>query len=219
VVRAPLVIVCPGPDYATLPPQVRPERDGLGLCKLQMLRVASPEARRYGPALLTGLSLLRYPAFTSVPAAARVRARLESERPELVAAGVHLIVTQLPDGDLIIGDSHEYGANASPFGVEAIDRLILAEARALLGARELEVRQRWHGVYPSAPGDPFLVTAPLPGVRVVEVVSGVGMTTALGLAIRVVSELLGDLSEQRGAEAGQPASLPRSAGARAGYGS
>ena len=189
-VRAPLVVICPGADYAALAPELAPRREGLTCCKLQMLRVAAPDDRRYGPALLTGLSLLRYPAFAATQESALMRARIGAERPELIAAGVHLIVTQLPGGDLIIGDTHEYGEPISPFGDERLDQLLLSEARGLLGVARLEVRQRWHGVYPSAPGSPFLVEAPLPGVRVVEVVSGIGMTTALGLAPRVLDELL-----------------------------
>jgi FAD dependent oxidoreductase TIGR03364 len=190
-VRAPLVVVCPGPDYGALAPELVPRRLGLTRCKLQMLRVRAPGHRRYAPALLTGLSLLRYPAFAAQPGAEGVRARIAEERPEAIRAGMHLIVTQLPGGDLILGDTHEYGDTVSPFGEEELDELVLSEARRLLGADLLEVRQRWHGTYPSAPGqDPFLITAPLPGVRVVEVVAGVGMTTALGLAPRVLDELI-----------------------------
>lgn len=193
-VRAPLVVVCPGPDYRALPPCLVPEHAGLTTCKLQMLRVAAPGGRRYLPALLTGLSLLRYPGFTAQPGVARVRARVEEERPELLAAGVHLIVTQLPGGDLILGDTHEYGDTVSPFGEERLDELVLGEARRLLGSDQLEVRERWHGTYPTAPGDPFLVAAPLDGVRLVEVVAGFGMTTALGLAPRVLDDLIAGVS-------------------------
>jgi D-hydroxyproline dehydrogenase subunit beta len=181
-VRADLVIVCPGPDYDWLAPQLRPRRPGLTRCKLQMIRVAAPGGRRYGPALLTGLSLLRYPGYSIAPGADELRARIAAEAPELVAAGLHLIVTQLSGGDLVLGDTHEYGDTVSPFGDERLDELVLAEARRLLGVDALEVRQRWHGVYPTADGDPFLIEWPLDGVAVVEVVSGIGMTTGLGLA-------------------------------------
>jgi FAD dependent oxidoreductase TIGR03364 len=191
-VRAPLVIVCPGPDHDWLGPELSPRRDGLTRCKLQMLRVAAPGGRRYHPALLTGLSLVRYPGYSEQPGADALRARLEAERPELVASGVHLIVTQLPGGDLLLGDTHEYADTVSPFGDERLDELVLAEARGLLGAGALPVRQRWHGVYPSAPGHPFLIAEPLPGVVVVEIVSGVGMTTALGLAPRTLDALATD---------------------------
>jgi D-hydroxyproline dehydrogenase subunit beta len=181
-VRADTIIVCPGPDHDWLGPDLAPTRAGLTKCKLQMLRVAAPGGRRYAPALLTGLSLARYPGFTNHPGAERLAQRIASERPELTAAGVHLIVTQLPGGDLLLGDTHEYGDAVSPFGDERLDELLLAEAGRLLGAERLAVRQRWHGVYPWAPGEPFLIEQPFPGVAVVEVVSGIGMTTALGLA-------------------------------------
>jgi FAD dependent oxidoreductase TIGR03364 len=189
-VRAPIVLICPGPGFPSLPPELRPRCDGLTLCRLQMLRVATPGARQYYPALLTGLSLLRYPGFTSQPGSERVRARIEAERPELVAAGIHVIVTQLPGGDLILGETHDYGDTHSPFGCEWLDRLVLAEARRLLGADSLDVRERWQGTYPYAPGDPFIVADPRPGVWVVEVVSGLGMTVALGLAPRVLDRVL-----------------------------
>lgn len=120
--------------------------------------------------------------------------RIEAEQPELVAHGVRLIVAQLPGGDLIIGDSHDYADTPAPFACEWLDRLILAEACRLLGADCLDVRERWQGMYPFAPGDPFMVTEPLPGVRVVEVVSGIGMTTALGLAPQVLSEMVDGVS-------------------------
>jgi FAD dependent oxidoreductase TIGR03364 len=189
-VLAPFVAVCPGPDYATLPPELRPARQGLTLCKLQMLRVAAPRGRRYAPALLTGLSVLRYPGFAAQPRFEDVRARYEATQPELIAAGIHLIVTQLPNGDLILGDTHAYADTVDPFRDERLDQLVLGEAERLLGVERLVVRERWQGVYPTAPGDPFMIEAPMPGVRVVEVVSGVGMTTALGLAPRTLDELL-----------------------------
>jgi FAD dependent oxidoreductase TIGR03364 len=189
-VRAPLVVFCPGPGHSALPAELTAGLEAMTRCKLQMLRIAAPGARRFAPALVTGLSLIRYPGFSSQPAAAGLRARITAERPELVAAGIHLLVTQLPDGDLIVGDTHEYGETVSPFGDERLDELLLGEARRLLGAAELSVRERWHGIYPAAEGRPFLITAPLPGVRVVEVVSGLGMTTAFGLAPRVLDELL-----------------------------
>jgi D-hydroxyproline dehydrogenase subunit beta len=185
-VHAERCIVCPGPDLQTLYGEVFAARRGLTRVKLQMLRVAAPNGTRYGPALLTGLSLLRYPAFSAQAEAAAVRQRLERDAPELVRHGIHLIVTQRPGGDLIVGDTHEYAMTVSPFGDESLDRLVLAEAARLLGFDDLRVLERWHGVYPTAPGDPFLIEEPEPGVQLVAVVSGVGMTTALGLAPHVL---------------------------------
>ena len=188
-VRAPRMVICPGPAYADLPLSLRDGLTDLTLCKLQMLRIAPPAGRRYAPALMTGLSTIRYPAFTAQPGCDRVRERLTAERPELVAAGIHLIVTQLPHGDLIIGDTHDYGDTPTPFREERLDGLLLAEARRLLGADALEVRERWIGVYPSAPGRHFVVSVPFEGARVVEVTSGLGMTMALGHAATVLDEI------------------------------
>ncbi|HUY59774.1 MAG TPA: TIGR03364 family FAD-dependent oxidoreductase [Solirubrobacteraceae bacterium] len=191
-VRAPAIVVCPGAGYRSLPPVLRRGLMPLTLCQMQMLRLVAPTGRRYQPALATGLSLIRYPAFAAQPSAAELRARLELEKGELIDRGVKLLVTQLPDGDLIVGDTHTYADTPAPFGDERLYRLLLDEARALLGI-EPEVRQRWHGTYPALrspdPGD-FHITAPLPGVRVVQNISGIGMTLSFGQAPAVLDDLL-----------------------------
>jgi hypothetical protein len=113
------------------------------------------------------------------------------EKPDLVSNGIHLLVTQRPDGDLIVGDTHAYGDTLAPFDEERLYELLLEEARALLGS-DLRVHERWQGIYPTITGpieDSFLVTAPLPGVRVVQNVAGIGMTLSFGQAPRVLDEL------------------------------
>ena len=182
-------IVCVGHDVDRLFPQVAAE-GGVRRCRLQMLRVAAPSGRHFGPAVLTGSSLLRYAGFGECRSAAEVRARFERESPELLAAGLNLMFTQRPDGDLTIGDTHHYAETFDPFVDEELDELVLAQTARLLGVDRLAVRQRWRGVYASAPGE-FLTAAPDPTTRIVSVTSGIGMTTAFGLAIDVLDELLG----------------------------
>ncbi len=191
-VRAPAIVVCPGPGFRSLPPVLRGELGELTLCQLQMLRLAAPTGRRYQPALATGLSLIRYPAFAARESVAALRERLELEKAEFIDRGIHLLVTQLPDGDLIVGDTHTTGDTLAPFADERLYNLLLEEARALLGIKP-EVRQRWQGVYPvvrKPSGSDFHITAPLPGVRVVESVAGVGMTLSFGQAPIVLDDLL-----------------------------
>jgi hypothetical protein len=77
----------------------------------------------------------------------------------------------------------------SPFDEEDATRLLLREGTRLLGM-SLTVRRRWRGVYSHSLATEFLVVAPEPDVRVVSVTSGVGMTTALGLAPVVLDGLL-----------------------------
>lgn len=67
---------------------------------------------------------------------------------------------------------------------------MLRETAPLLGVERLTVRERWRGVYASAP-EPFLDAMPVEGVRVVAVTTGVGMTTAFGFGREVIEDLTG----------------------------
>ncbi|HEY0807178.1 MAG TPA: TIGR03364 family FAD-dependent oxidoreductase [Pseudonocardiaceae bacterium] len=160
-------------------------------CSLHMLRVANPTGRAIDPGVFTGLSLLRYSGFTACPALPALRARFAADSPGLLEHGVNLMFTQLPGGDLTIGDTHTYGRTVDPYRDENLDALVLTETARLLGVDRLTVRERWQGVYAAAP-EPFLIAAPMPDVRVVSVTSGIGMTTALGLAPDVLDDLLTD---------------------------
>jgi len=194
---APAIVLATGHDLDLLFPTIA-ERAGVRRCALRMLRVAGPAwgggagTARFEPGVLTGLSLLRYAGFADCPSLPALRARFETERPDLLAVDMNLMFTQLPDGDLIIGDTHERAVTHAPFQVEAVDDLVLAETAALLGlpVAELAVRERWRGYYATAPDQEFLVESPLPGVRVVAVTTGIGMTTCHGLAAEVIDGLV-----------------------------
>lgn len=164
------------------------EAHGLTRCRLRMLEVDAPGGAVVEPALLTGTSMLRYDGLSAQPSAAAVRQEVRERNPALLDEAVNLMLTQRPDGRLILGDTHHYGTTEDPFEDERSDALVLAEGRRLLGA-DLVVRRRWRGVYASAP-TPFLVAEPRDGVQVVAVTSGIGMTTALGLAERVLTQTL-----------------------------
>ena len=101
-----------------------------------------------------------------------------------IEADLNLMFTQLPDGDLLLGDTHGRGTTIDPFCSEAWFELVLAEGARLLGVEGLAVRERWQGVYASAPEE-FLVAEPMEGVTVASVTSGIGMTTGFGLAAEV----------------------------------
>ncbi|MEK8031463.1 TIGR03364 family FAD-dependent oxidoreductase [Ideonella sp. DXS29W] len=183
------VVVCAGHDFQTLYPKVFAPL-GLRRCALQMLRLADPGIQ-LKPALLTGLSCLHYPSFTQHDALTAplhaLRQHVQSTQPDVLAHGVHLIVQQVgANAELIIGDSHDHGAAPAPFNRASIDDLLLAEAAVLL-QRPLRVLERWQGLYASGP-KPFEVHQPAPGVRVVAITSGVGMSIAYALAERHFAE-------------------------------
>ena len=189
-VAAERTVVCVGHDVDRLFPDIARDAQ-VERCVLHMLRVTVPGAdgHRVEPAVLSGTALLRYGGFAACPSVPRLRDRIAAERPDLLAAEVNLMFTQLPDGDLTIGDTHQRTRTVDPFADEALDDLLLAESTRLLGGRRLVVRARWRGTYATAPDD-LLVATPVPGARVVSVTTGIGMTLAFGLAADVLDDLL-----------------------------
>jgi len=185
-IRADRTIVCVGHDLDYLYPDCA-ARHEVERCALQMMRVEAPSNLVLRPAVLTGTSMLRYPAFAETQAAIALRDELESSRPDLLKIGANVMFTQRPGGTLIIGDSHRYGATMSPFQAEKTSRTLLGEVEKILGVQSLVVKERWQGVYASSPKQPFLIEEVAPGVTVAIVTSGVGMTISFGLAERTFS--------------------------------
>ncbi|MFC7344842.1 TIGR03364 family FAD-dependent oxidoreductase [Saccharopolyspora griseoalba] len=184
--RARQVVLCVGHDLDRILPETA-EAAGMRRCALQMLQLRAP-GLRLDPALLTGTSMLRYPALAGTEGAEALRARWREQRPELLDASVNHMLTQLPDGDLVVGDTHAYARTLDPWSSEELDRLLLAETGHLLGRDDLAVVRRWRGVYASTEGD-FLRARVSPGVTAVSVTSGIGMTTAFGLAPTVLDSI------------------------------
>jgi len=183
-IAAEAIVVAVNADVDHLYPDLA-EQHEVQRCGLDMLLA---DGIGLGVPVLTGTSMLRYRALAQTRAAAALRARLLDESPELFEHDVNQMYTERPDGTLIVGDTHSRGAAIAPFQPEAAFELLLGRAERLFG-RRLRVRERWQGVYASAPED-FLVAAPVEGVRVVSVTTGIGMTTGLGLADRVVTDLI-----------------------------
>jgi D-hydroxyproline dehydrogenase subunit beta len=180
-IRAERTIVCVGHDLDYLYPDLAASRQ-VERCALQMVRVDAPAGMVLGPAVLTGTSMLRYPAFAETDAAGALRAELTASRPDLLEIGANVMFTQRPDGTLIVGDSHRYRATMDPFQAERTSGILLREIERILGVESVRVRERWQGIYASSPQQPFLIEEVAPGVTVAIVTSGVGMTIAFGLA-------------------------------------
>jgi FAD dependent oxidoreductase TIGR03364 len=180
--HAPLILVCTGEDTRTLFPEVYRDRP-LRLCKLQMMRTnPQPAAWTLGMHAAAGSTLRHYPSFANCPTLPRVRERYSREHPRFDEVGIHVMASQNQLGELIIGDSHEYGDVFDPDNRADIDRLILDYLRTFLIAPDLEPAARWHGVYlKNMKGDPVLRVTPQPGAWVVNALGGNGMTLSFGL--------------------------------------
>jgi FAD dependent oxidoreductase TIGR03364 len=179
--------VCSGTDLETLYPEAL-AAVGLMPCKLQMMRTP-PVGWRLGPMLAAGLTLKHYPAFTACPSLPAMRERLAREYPEHERFGIHVMAAQNGAGELVLGDSHEYGDAVSPFDNPAIDRLILDYLHTFLDVPET-IAARWHGLYVKHPTEPYVVLRPAAGVITTVGLGGAGMTLSFGLAERVVADHL-----------------------------
>ncbi|AMO75060.1 TIGR03364 family FAD-dependent oxidoreductase [Pseudomonas citronellolis] len=187
--RAGQILVCSGHDYQTLLAEqlaaLKPQ-----VCRLQMLRARPERDLGLGHALLTGLSCVHYGAFADLPQAQAIHEQIRRETPALERHGIHLLISPTPYGELIIGDSHDYGSDAAPFNAEAVDRLLLDLAEDTLGMR-VEVVERWQGVYGARGPAPFSVLQVEAGISAVLMHTGVGMSVGPALGERTLAGLFG----------------------------
>jgi FAD dependent oxidoreductase TIGR03364 len=184
--------LCAGDDLETLFPELL-SNAGLVRCKLQMMR-SQPygDGWRLGPMLAGGLTLRHYASFRDCPTLPALRQRVANEAREYDRYGIHVMASQNGSGEVVIGDSHEYGEAIQPFDKPEIDALILRYLETFLQVPDLRIAARWHGVYVKHPTDPYRVARPAPGVTVVTGVGGAGMTLSFGLAEQVVRDNLGE---------------------------
>ena len=188
--RADRLLICTGADLRALFADAF-AASGLVPCKLQMLRAAADERLRLGAMLAGGLTLRHYGAFAGCPTLPALVRRLDAEMPEYRRYGIHVMAAQNGRGELVIGDSHEYGGQIEPFDKAAIDEMILAYLQTFLVAPALRIEARWHGIYVKHPTEAYVVAQPSPGVTAITGVGGAGMTLSFGLAEQVVASLLG----------------------------
>jgi D-hydroxyproline dehydrogenase subunit beta len=193
------VIIAGGDDFQTLFPDCFND-SGLTRCKLQMMRtVPQPSGWQLGPSLAFGLTFKHYPTFQVCSTLQALKDRVARETPEFDKWGIHVMVSQNARGELTIGDSHEYGLAVNVFDNPAINQLILDYAKQYLRVPTLEIAEQWHGVYAKHPDYPYLSVTPAPGVRVVTVTSGIGMTMSFGIAEQTFSEMSLALAREKAA--------------------
>lgn len=182
------VFICVGHDVDYLFPQIAQEHQ-ITRCALQMLRAEASEDLELKPAVLTATSMLRYEAFTEMPAAKALQAEVLAEHPELLDIQANVMFTQRPDGTLLLGDSHSYAATQTPFLKESTSQTLHSAIGGYLRGTELKVLERWQGTYASSAIGPLLVRNVADAITIVSVTAGVGMTLSFGLADKNVNEI------------------------------
>ncbi|MEK6478250.1 TIGR03364 family FAD-dependent oxidoreductase [Catalinimonas sp. 4WD22] len=188
--QAEKIFVCSGSDFETLYPEVFAQTE-LTKCKLQMMRTAAQSNNwNLGPTLCGGLTLRHYAAFQDCPSLPAMSDRFDAENPAFAQWHIHVMMAQNGLGQLVIGDSHEYGKTLGPFDREDINRHIMDYLHTFAQAPDMEIAERWHGIYPKLPGKTEFIAHPSDEVTIVNALSGAGMTLSFGLAEEVIAKTL-----------------------------
>ena len=188
VYEAEQIFVCSGSDFETLYPEIFAST-ALTKCQLQMMRTApQPADWRLGPTLCGGLTLRHYHAFQDCPSLPALDQRFDEGNPDFKKYAIHVMLAQNGRGELVIGDSHAYGKTLLPFTFQHIDDTIMDYLHTFAQAPDMQIAERWTGIYPKLPGQTELVIHPSEHVTIINGLGGAGMTLSFGLA----EEVLGD---------------------------
>jgi FAD dependent oxidoreductase TIGR03364 len=185
------LVICTGADFRDLAPAAF-ATNGFVQVKLQMMR-SQAFGDRFDIAthLAAGLTLRHYASFARCPTLPALARRLDAELPEYGRHGIHVLVSQNGQGELTLGDSHEYGDAIVPFDNPHIDELILTYLKTFLHVPNLTIAARWHGIYIKHPTAAYVVARLNDRTLAVTGVGGAGMTLSFGLAEWVLTDWLG----------------------------
>lgn len=186
--RADKVFVCSGADFESLYPEVF-DQYPVSKCKLQMLKAIPEKPVHLGPTLCAGLTLRHYAAFGKCLSLKKMNERYDAASEDYKDHGIHVLLAQNENGELIIGDSHHYSRTVEPFDYEYINDVILKYLNTFADLAGLRITERWHGVYPKVTGDINLIAKPEPGVTIVTGLGGAGMTLSFGIAEELMEQL------------------------------
>ena len=188
--EADLIFVCSGADFETLYPE---EFAALPFtkCKLQMMRtITQPDNWQMGAALCGGLSLIHYKSFTAAPSLAALKNRYQNEMSDYTDLGIHVMACQNENGQITVGDSHEYGLTHDPFDKEKINTMILSYLKKIAVFKEWHITESWNGIYPKlTDGETDLFYSPEQSVYIVNGLGGAGMTLSFGFAEEVINTI------------------------------
>ncbi|RFU11520.1 TIGR03364 family FAD-dependent oxidoreductase [Rhodobacteraceae bacterium W635] len=189
-VEAETAVICPGDDFTGLHAD-RIAAQGFTRCLLHMLRVMPARPTSLPTPVMSDLGLARYLGYAELPEAAALKTRLDAEKAEARAEGVHLIAVQSADGSLVVGDSHRYDLTPPPFADARVDDLVLGELDAVLSLPGARVTERWTGTYASAPDRLAWTDHVSDAEKLVIVTSGTGASTAFAIAEETLDSLYG----------------------------
>lgn len=176
------IYVCSGADFEHLYPE-HFSTSPITKSKLQMMRLVSqPNKWEIGPALCGGLTLVYYESFKQMETHPSLKDYFLENHPEYLEWALNVMVSQNGQGELTIGDSHEYGLDPDPFNKVFVDDMILSYLKTFAQFKDWTISSHWHGVYPKMTnGATELIILPEEGVTIINGLGGAGMTLSFGL--------------------------------------
>ncbi|MCG8306453.1 MAG: TIGR03364 family FAD-dependent oxidoreductase [Cytophagales bacterium] len=184
-----IIIVCNGSDFETLYPH-KFRSECMEKCHLQMMKASTNVYMQLGTTICSGLSLVHYPSFSACPSLPKLKEKLECDFSEYIKDGIHVLITQNDEGDLIIGDSHLYDNQPQPFIEEYINQNILLYLNQFLNLPDFQITQRWTGTYATHPEHKHFFEMIDENVWISTGFGGAGMTLGLGQAEEHVARIL-----------------------------
>jgi len=190
VYHADIICICSGADFETLYPSLF-KQQSITKTKLQMMRFKHKDPNfQLGASICGGLSLLHYKSFRASAALTKLRLKLESELPEYFKYGIHVMVSQNAQGELTVGDSHEYALDFEPFDKVEINNMILDYLKQLVNIEDWQMTQSWNGIYPiMTNGETDLFLKADESVYILNGIGGHGMTMSFGFAEEIINNL------------------------------
>lgn len=98
------------------------------------------------------------------------------------------MVSQNQNGELTIGDSHEYGNTFDPFDKVYINELVIQYLSRFVQLKNGKVIETWNGIYPKLTnGETEILLQSQNGVTIINGLGGAGMTLSFGLCEQIIS--------------------------------
>ncbi len=189
------MLVCNGTEFQLLFPQYY-QNEETACVKIQMLLTKPQPALRFYGNILTGISIRRYESFRECPSYLAIKEKYSSD-PRIDEWGIHILFKQTDNGQIIIGDSHQYADahDKEVFGFEThqpINNYILELAKEIFDLETFHVDTTWLGIYSQAK-QTDIVSKTIEGkVHILNSIGGKGMTAGPGFTYYHIQKLFGN---------------------------
>ncbi|MDZ7605353.1 MAG: TIGR03364 family FAD-dependent oxidoreductase [Cyclobacteriaceae bacterium] len=202
--QADVILICTGDEYSTLLPQ-HFAKSGLHACHLQMMKAIPKAMIDLKSVFCGGLSMIQYPSFSSCKSLKEVKHRHKEEMPGVMKAGIHVILSQNTDGELIIGDSHLYQSQKPVFIDQGINNMIIQYLDKFMRLPDYGITEQWQGSYSFHPYKKHYFEQTAQNIWVSTGFGGAGMTLGFGQAEENVAHIIDKIGIHANPTAGKVA--------------